>query len=173
MALNAAYSYRDAEVVYMPHWLKSDGTTVIKNSAGGTFPKPIVEPISIGVIHGFVELATYTDATYKSQLNACNSDTWKSWAPGQAWISRILTEDVEVNGTTGVRVHYIIRCNEFGWNSQIPQFGYYYLDGTDKVPFEEGIGLLDASGQELAPSAPAVNADIQIKRRIAFSSLGF
>ncbi len=173
MALNAAYSYRDSEVVYMPHWLQSDGTTVIKNSAGGTFPKPVVEPISIGVIHGFVELATYSDATYKSQLNACNSDTWRGWSAGQAWISRILTENIEVNGTSGQRIHYIVRCNEFGWNAHIPQFGYYYLDGTTKVPFEEGMGYLDASGLELTPGSAAVDANIQIKRRIAFSGLGF
>jgi len=173
MALNAPFSYRDSEVVYMPHWLESDGTTVIKNSAGGTFPKPVVEPMSLGVIHGFVELPTYDDATYKSQLNACNSDAWRDWEPGQAWISRILTENVEVNGIPGIKIHYIIRCNEFGWNSHIPQFGYYYKDGFTKVPFSEGMGYLAADGTELAIGSPAVDADIQIKRRIAFAGLGF
>lgn len=166
--------WRDSEVVYMPHWLESDGSTVIMNSADGAFPKPIVEPIAIGVIHGIKWVSSYSDGEFKTQINATNSDGWRGWSAGQAWISRILTEEENINDEDVIKVHYIIRCNEFGWNAHIAQMGYFYKDAGNKAIFDEGIGLLDGSGNELALGSPAVDADIQVKRRISFgSTLGF
>ena len=164
--------YKDAEIVHMPHWLESDGTTVIKNSAGGIFPKPIVEPISIGIIHGIIYKQEYTDAEYVTQLNATNNSAWRGWGEGKAWVSRILVEDTTVNQISAKKVHYIVRCCEFGWNSNMPQMGHFYSD-SGKQAFTGGIGLLAADGTELSSEDDPVNSDIEIKRRIAFNSLGF
>ena len=40
---------RDSEIWYVPLWKDRDGN-VIQNPANGAYPKPQVEPISIGVI---------------------------------------------------------------------------------------------------------------------------
>lgn len=164
--------YKDAEIVHMPHWLESDGTTVIKNSAGGIFPKPIVEPISIGIIHGIIHKSTYSDTEYATQLNAINNGNWRGWATGKAWVSRILVEDTTVNNNNAKRVHYIVRCCEYGWNTTIPQMGHFYNDSGKKA-FVGGIGLLSSDGTELASEDDPVISDIEIKRPIAFSTLGF
>lgn len=175
-ASNPPIVYRDAEIVYAPHWDKFNGTSLepLINSANGAFPKPIVEVMSIGIIHGIKWVNSYSNTEYKTQLNATNNATWRDWDAGQAWISRIITEDEEVNGVSCVKVHYIVRCNEFGWNTRIHDMGYFYIDGADKkafltvddVPY---IGLLDAGAETSTPVA----SDKQIKRRIDFTVLGF
>ena len=166
--------YRDAEVVYMPQWVLSDGSTYIKNSAGGLHPKPIIEPVAIGIIHGVVYKETYSDASYKNEINATNSGGWKSWGAGQAWVSRIITQEVEVNNIEAQRVHYIIRCCEYGWENNTPQSGFFWLDDDGyKIPFDEGAGLLDGNGKPLTPGNNPVPSELQVKRRINFSSLGF
>ena len=166
--------WRDSEVIYLPHWRRYNGTTLepLVNSADGLFPKPIVKPVAIGVLH-FSVWKTYTDADYKNELNATNSDAWREWEPGQAWVSRIITEDEEVNGVATTRVDYIIRCTEFGWDNDMIQMGYFHKDGTDETAFTTSdgipyIGTLDAAGAKGA----AENADDMLKRRIAFGSLG-
>lgn len=166
--------WRDSEVIYMPHWVEHDNSTMIVNSAGGVYPKPIVEPVAIGVIHGVVHFSSYSDSRFKQELNTTNSGSWRGWDAGQAWISRIVTEEVTINGNTdAVKVHYQIRCNEFGWNHRIPQMGYFHLSGGQRQVFEEGIGLLSSGGGELPVGGTPVDSDIQVKRRINFSTLGF
>jgi hypothetical protein len=140
--------YRDAEIVYMPHWVDTS-LAVIKNTDNKVFPKPHVEPISIGIIHGIRWSTTYSNANYQNELNAINTDTWRSWAPGHAWVSRILTEDEEINGVECTKIHYIVRCNRYGWNITMPQMGFVegtpeFLDGMGDVttsPISSGIAI--------------------------------
>lgn len=153
--------YRDAEVVYMPRWVEQDGTTVIKNLASKVFPKPHVHPVSVGIIHGIRYPLTYTDTQYQNEIDATNSENWRGWAPGQAWVSRVLTEDDEVNNIPCVKVHYIIRCCRYGWDIDMPSMGF--VGGVPE--------FVDATG---AATTSPVPSDIRIKHRIAFdSTLGF
>jgi len=78
----------DSEVVYWPMWKKTDGTG-IKNGAGAPFPKPIVEPISIGIVHVFKWVDAWGGSLLKQQLNKTNDGMWNGYAEDQAWISRI------------------------------------------------------------------------------------
>lgn len=170
--------YRDGEIIYWPHWQSIDGESKepIVNPAGGILPKPMVEPLAVGIIHGHKWVSAYSDAQYKNQLNATNADGWRSWGVGQAWISRIITANEERDGVSVVHIHYIIRCNEYGWKSTMPWMGYFYDDAGDKkafltqddVPY---IGLLDAGGAE---TFTPVISDLDLKRQISFASeLGF
>lgn len=152
---------RDAEIVYAPHWFQADGTTPIKNSDDKPFPKIIEEQTSVAVIHAIKHKLFYTDAEYHNELNAINIDAWRFWEPGQAWISRILTEDTKVNEINCTKIHYIIRCSRLGYNVHIPQMGI--VDGN--------LEFLDAMGE--VTSTP-VDADIPIKHEINFAAtLGF
>ena len=165
---------RDAEIIPWPHWRNHAGTLIV-NTAGGIFPKPIVEDISIGIIHAYKWVTELSDEDYKEQLNATNSSTWREWGPGQAWISRIIERPDNINDNSAVKLHYIIRCNEYGWDVEMPQMGYFYYDGANKKAFSvDGvpyIGLLDGSGDK---TDTATSASIQIKRRINFATvLGF
>ena len=168
----------DSEIVYFPHWQYWSSSTAkanLVNVNGGTFGKPIVEPISIGIVHVIAYDTNWTPAKYKNQLNACNSDAWRSWEPGEAWISRILTNKTEINGVACTRVHRIIRCNEYSWNTGQLEMGYAYRSGTDTIPFsDEGIplGLLRSDGNKATTTTDAARSDKQIKRRISFSGLG-
>lgn len=168
--------YDDGEIIYWPHWQYFDGATkkAILNSADGIFPKPIVEPISIHIYHIEKFVTSMTDAQLKEQYNACNSDTWKAWEPGQAWISRIRRKKAQVNGQNGLWVHYIIRCNEFGWDTNIPNMGYFYKNGSTKTSFSsEGlgpIGYLKSDGNKAVAPTEVSMSNKQIKRRINFTS---
>lgn len=162
----------------MPHWQKFNGTSLepMVNSANGIFPKPIVQQVSISICHILV-WKELTDADRRSQTNATNSGSWHGWDAGQAWISRIIDEEEEINGKETQRVHYIVRCNEFGWDNQFIQMGYFHKNDEGKkesFQTEDGIayiGLLDSGGGET--DSPVVSED-RLKRRIDFSSaLGY
>ncbi len=172
--------FEDAEIIYWPHWEYWDSGDSSKlklvNSAGGTFGKPIVEPLSVGIVHVKMYETGWSAAKYKSQLNACNNDSWRSWPAGQAWISRIITEEAQVNGTNCHSVHRIIRCNEYGWNTGQLEMGYFYKEGGDIKPFsDDGIplGLLKTNGDKATSASDVAMTDKRIKRRISFGGLGF
>lgn len=152
--------YRDAEVVYMPHWVEENGTTVIANLADKVFPKPHVHPIAIGIIHGILYKLTYSDAEFENEINATNAGGWRGWGAGKAWVSRILTENDEVNNIPCVKVHYIIRCNKYGWDINMPSMGF--VGGVPE--------FVDATG---AATTTLSASDIRIKHRIGFGALGF
>lgn len=165
--------HRDSEVIYLPHWKDYNGTPLL-TTAGGLYPKPIVKPVAVGIIHVEFWQPSYTDAQYVSQLNATNSGAWKGWPAGQAWISRILTHDEKIEDTDGVWMHYIVRCCELGWDQDFPSMGYYYVTGGDKTAFTtiDGfayIGQHDAAGDNGEPTA--YFQEEQLKRRISFSFL--
>ena len=162
----------DAEVIYMPHWKDASGAA-IKNTADAPFPKPIVEPISIGIVHIWKWEASYTGATHKARLNKTNSGSWNGYAQDEAWVSRITAKEEEENGYQRWLVHYIIKCNPFGWKTLIPHMGYFYDDG-DKKGFQTSdgfqyIGFLDGSGNE---TTSPVTSDFIIKGRTSFSFTG-
>lgn len=119
--------YWDSEVVYMPHWQRFNGTTLepLLNSASGIFPKPVVQAVCIPICH-IIQWKTLSDAERKDQANATNNTTWHSWEPGQAWVSRIIDESEEVNESNTQRVHYVVKCCEFGWDNTFPQMGYFH-----------------------------------------------
>ncbi len=172
--------FEDAEVIYWPHWeyWNPDDSAKLKfvNSAGGTFGKPVVEPLSVGIVHVKMYETGWTPTKYKQQLNACNSGTWRNWESGQAWISRIITELTDINGVSCHYIHRIIRCNEYGWNTGQLEMGYFYNDGVDIKPFsDEGIplGLLTSSGDKATGASDVAITDKRIKRRIDFGALGF
>ena len=168
----------DGEIIYFPHWQYWDTNTTkanLVNVNGGTFGKPVVEPMSIGIVHVVSYDTSWTEAKFKNQNNACNSDVWRDWQPGEAWISRIITSKTEINGVACTRVHRIVRCNEFGWNTQQLEMGYFYMSGTTTVPFsDEGIplGMLQANGDRATSASNVARSDKPIKRRISFSGIG-
>ena len=165
---------KDAEVIYWPHWkhYNSGSLEPIVNPAGGILPKPMVEPMSIGIIH--VEFwGALSDAAWAEQINSMNSDTWKGFGPGQCWISRILEVIENRNGYDTKKLHYIVRCNKFGWKTGMPWMGYFYDDAgskkafktTDSVPY---IGFLDAGGDQ---TFTPVISDLDIKNELSFTSI--
>lgn len=179
MALPEPKVWRDAEVIYAPVWREHDGTTPIQNSAEAPYPKQVIEPVSVGVIH-CIAYKAYTDAHYKNQLNATNAAAWRGWEPGQAWVSRIITnDDLSVGGATNVsEVHYIVRCLETGWDALFADIGYVYIDASSYKPFladgQPYLGKLDGAGGQQAVASDLVINEHQIKRRINFASeLGF
>lgn len=164
----------DSEVIYMPHWKDVNGDPIM-NFADAPFPKPIVEPISIGIVHIWKWEAGFSGSTLKSRLNKTNSGSWNGWATDQAWVSRITArEENENDFDDRWLVHYIIKCNEYGWKTLIPHMGYFYLDGADKKAFQtvdefQYIGFLDGFGLE---TTTPVHSEFEIKDKISFSFTG-
>lgn len=168
----------DSEVIYLPQWQRYDSNGNLEplvNSAGGLFPKPIVKPVSIGIIHVEMWKEPYPDSQFKNEINATNADTWRGWEPGQAWISRVLAQREETNGYQDVaKLHYVIRCSEFGWDNDFIQMGYWHDDNGAKQSFQtqDGVpyvGTLSASGSD---GGPVIAGDL-LHRRINFAALGF
>lgn len=168
---------RDSEIWFLPVWKDKDGT-VIQNTAKGPYPKPLIAPMSVGVIRATVRKSTYTDTNYRDQLNATNSGDWRQWTAGQAWIGRILTKDVNEGGSSLVEVKYTVYCTKLGWKEIAPQLGYYYKDGSNAKVFVDAdslpyLGCLDNSGGKLAVSSDMILKEWSIKDPIDFSVLGF
>lgn len=169
---------RDSEIWYLPVWRDTTGA-IIQNTAKGTYPKPQIEPVSIGVIKATVRKTSYTDANYKTQVNAVNDNTWRDWAAGQAWIGHVRTKEQEEGGVNYTIVRYIVYCCEYGWKSIAPQIGYYYLSGGNPKAFVDAdgspyIGCLDNSGAKLSSATDMILKEWSIKREIDFSTtLGF
>lgn len=166
--------WKDSEVVYMPLW-KDVNDNPIQNSASMPYPKPIIEPVSVGIIHCELYKSGYTDDDYATELNAVNLAAWRGFEAECAWVSRIIVEpDLSASSGDVVKLHYIVRCCEHGWQLQIPDFGYVYDDSglkaftADGVPY---IGKLDQSGG-VETGDMLINKH-ETKRKIAFSSLGF
>lgn len=164
----------DSEVIYMPHWKDAQGTG-LKNSANAPFPKPIVEPISIGIVHVWKWEETFSGAIQKARLNKVNSGTWDGWGQDEAWVSRIIARLEEENGFQRWLVHYIIKCNEQGWRTNMPHMGYFFRDGGEDKAFktEDGfqyVGFLnkDSGNKSTDPQA----TEFQIKGRTSFSFTG-
>lgn len=179
MTLPAIKIWRDSEVVYAPHW-KDTSNVVLANSARAPYPTKIIEPLAVGIIHAIKYSTTYSDTDYATELNAVNSVAWRGWQPGQAWVSRIVTEeDMEINGTTGVtQVHYIVRLSEIGWQLSIADLSAVYVASGAFRPFlADGspyLGKLDGSGAQRAVGSDMVMRSHNIKRTINFASvLGF
>jgi hypothetical protein len=168
---------RESEIWFLPVCKDRNGA-VIQNSAKGTFPKPRVEPVSIGVIKATVRKENYTDGDFKTQLNATNSGSWRDWAAGQAYIAHIRTWESNEFDTPVTMVRYVVLCCELGWKALTPQLGYYYLDdGKIKVFTDEAgmpyIGNLSNGGGSLAASSDMIIKEWDIKRQIGFGVLGF
>lgn len=177
MALPENKVWRDSDVVYVPVW-KDNASVPIGNSSKLPYPKPTVEPISVGVIHGIVYKSSYTDADYRNELDAVNTDTWRAWTAGEAWVSRILTDTMNVDLVDIVEVHYIIRCTKRKWEVVFPDIGYVYVDAgvyksfvdADGIPY---IGKLDNAGAEQAVGSNHILRTHAHHPTIAFSALGF
>jgi hypothetical protein len=142
----------DSEIIYWPHWKREDGTP-IANSAGAPFPKPIVEPLSIGIVHIWKWEENFSGAIQKSRLNKVNSGSWNGWGQDEAWVSRITARLEEENGMMRWMVHYIIKCNPYKWTTNIPHIGYFYKQGNNLKAFQtedefQYVGFLDSNGDK-------------------------
>lgn len=161
----------------MPLWKDKDGA-VIQNSAKGPFPKPQIEPVSVGIIRATVRKASYSDSDYKTQLNSVNDGTWRNWDAGQAWCARIRTKSVNEGGTDYTLVRYIVLCCEHGWKSVTPDLGYYYLSSSNPKVFADSdgyayLGCMDGSGAKLSSASNMTIKEFSVKRPVSFSFLGF
>lgn len=168
--------WRDAEIVHMPVYKDNTGA-VLRNTAKSPVVETVIEPVSIGLIHGLM-YKNYTDSDFANEINAVNDGEWRGMAAHTCWISRIITSDCEVDGQQTQQVHYIIRYCEHGWKAVRYDMGYYYLDGGEEKCFLDKdeypyVGKLDGSGGKLGAGAEPLLIEKKIKREISFSGLGF
>lgn len=163
----------DSEIIYWPHWKDAAGNP-IKNSAGAPFPKPVIEPLSIGIVHIWKWESVWNGALMKARLNKTNSGTWNGYAQDEAWVSRITARQEEENSGDYWLIHYIVKCNPYKWTTGIPNIGYFYKDGSDNKAFTtvdefQYIGFLDDSGG--ATETPSFE-NFVIKGRTSLSFTG-
>lgn len=168
--------WRDSEIVHMPVYKNTAGD-VLKNSAKSPVVETVIEPVSIGLIHGLV-YKNFSDSDFKTQLNAVNDGIWRGMAAGTCWVSRITTKDYKVNGTAMQQVHYIVRYCEYGWKAVRYDIGYLYNDAGDERCFLDAdgypyVGKLDGAGGKLSISSNPLLIEEDIKREISFSVLGY
>lgn len=167
--------YRTSEIIYMPVWKDHAGNATIINTAKGLYPKPIVEPVSVGIYKCTKWDTNYSDSDFSTELNATNSDTWRGWTARKAWISSIETRPDDVQEISCTRVDYTIRCLEYGWDAIFPDCGYFYKTGSDYKTFVDTdgapyLGKLNGSGDKATMTAnPTINTH-QIKRAINFGT---
>ena len=168
---------RDSEIWFMPVWRDKDGA-IVQNTAKGPFPKPQIEPVSVGIIRATVRKTSYLDSDYKTELNSVNSGTWRAWTAGQAWCAKIRTKPTTEGGVDYTLVRYVVLTCEIGWKSTVPDFGYYYISSSNPKVFADAdgypyIGCLDGSGGKLSSATDMILKDFSIKRPVSFSFLGF
>lgn len=177
-APTVSQEWRTSEKIWYPVWKENDGT-VITNEAGLIPVKPLFELVAIAVYHivKFYETAAYSEATYKAQLNAVNSDTWRSWDPAQAWMSEIHVSHEKTLGSgtaakTGYEVHYVVRCIDRtdGWKVEHPNAGWAYKDSGNYSAFEGFIGNLDGSGEDAGVSTTTI-LTAETKKTTAFTGI--
>lgn len=136
-----AQVFRSSEKIWLPVWRDRAGTA-IKNSANLLPIMPIYEPVSIAV-YRIVKFKTYSDAEFKSEIDALNSTTWKSFTQWQAWISEIHSGGTETLGDSdGEKITYIIRCIDRtdGWKAIYPDVGYVYRNSGSVKSFASTTG---------------------------------
>jgi hypothetical protein len=169
---------RSTEKIWLPVWRAWNGDPAV-NAAGLLPVMPIYEPVSLAIYH-ITKFKTYSDSEFKNELNALNSDTWKSFTANQCWISEIHTNGTETKGSsTGEDVHYVVRCIDRtdGWKAIIPNTGYTYKDGTSLKSFISATGqpyignLVTSTGAGTAGTTMNIIA-LSTKKTIAFSSIG-
>jgi hypothetical protein len=108
--------------------------------------------------------STFTLATAIAVTNTVNSDSylgasahqWKCVGIGGQQQSEVVN-DVEINYWT-VTIELAFR--QTGWNLQLPDVGYHYLDGSDK----KQATVLNDNNEEVPSSSPvALNSDGSLK----------
>lgn len=124
---------RSSEVIWLPAWKNSSGA-VIKTSDDKLPILPLMEPVAVAVYHIF-KFKPYSHSQFKAEINAVNGSNWYGWNAGQAWISKIISNGVELIGSSyGETVHYVIRCidRQDGWSVAYPDVSY--LDQEPDTP---------------------------------------
>lgn len=172
--------WRSSEKVWLPVWKDSQDRPIM-NKAKQLPIKPYHDIFSVGVYH-FIVFKQLPDAAYKSQLNSTNINEWRSWQPGQAWISEIHTSGVmQIGSGTGEQVHYVIRCIDKpnGWSFEHPNVGYLYKDGVEYKAFVDDtetiayIGKLTPGGDKLVMDLDLEILKEAVKKPYDFTNLGF
>ncbi len=123
---------RSSEVIWLPAWRSADGNP-IKTSDNKLPIMPLMEPVAVAVFHIF-KFKPYSHAQFRYEINGINADPWAGWGQWQAWISKIITNGIEVRGDdTGEMVHYVVRCIDrpYGWNVEYPDIAYQSSSHSD------------------------------------------
>jgi hypothetical protein len=165
------------ETIWLPVWKDKNGVTIM-NSAKSLPVKPLYEPHACYCYRIEFFRTTYSASRVRGLLDCVNDATYDdAWLAGEAWLSEIATEDIDVDGTMLKQVNVTVRCLPFRkWNTVIPEVGYFYLDSTNYKSMKDSdggviLGKLNSSGGKLSAGSDLVLKEFDYKRSADFGGI--
>lgn len=160
-------------VMYLPVWSDRDDESIV-NSADQLPIKPYYQPVAVMQYLGERFVNTIEDAELRDLIDAVNQDEWRTWQPGEAWISDVYVEDSDTPAGGRYRLEVLVKCLRGGWGLKVPDVGYNYVSGSTLATFKASdggryIGKLDGSGGKAADDAALGILDFAVKREISFA----